>query len=126
MSSFKEMLQKVKESFVTEKISDVFKNIYVMISAFIILVIVLLLLIFSLNSGKSSKKNIMPVADLKDDLILPDEPGIQQEFQYYHMQKTKWTDEDAAEWFVEPNTQMMEELTGSNDKLISDILEAAP
>ena len=126
MSSFKEMLQKVKESFVTEKISDVFKNIYVMISAFIILVIVLLLLIFSLNSGKSSKKNIMPVADLKDDLILPDEPGIQQEFQYFHMQKTKWTDEDAAEWFVKPNTQMMEELTGSNDKLISDILEAAP
>ena len=126
MSSFKEMLQKVKESFVTEKISDVFKNIYVMISAFIILVIVLLLLIFSLNSGKSSKKNIMPVADLKDDLILPDEPGIQQEFQYYHMQKTKWTDEDAAEWFMSPDSQMMEELTDSNDKLISDILEAAP
>ena len=126
MSSLKEMLQKVKESFSAEKIIGAFKNIYVMISAFVILVIVLLLLIFSLNSGKSSNKNVMPAADLKDDLILPDEPGIQQEFQYYHMQKTKWTDEDAAEWFMSPDSQMMEELTVSNDKLISDILEAAP
>ena len=126
MIDVKAMLQKAKKMFSAEKIVGIFKNIYVMISAFVVLVVVLLLLIFSLNSGKYSNKNAMPAADLQDDLILPDEPGIQQEFQYYHMQKTKWSDEDAAEWFVSPDPQMMEELTVSNDKLISDILEAAP
>lgn len=126
MINVKEILKKLKAIFSTENIAKALKNIYIMISAFIILVILLLILIFSRGSGKSSKKNILPSATLKDDLILPEEPGIKQEFQYYHLQKTKWNDEDAKKWFIKPNSQMIEELSNSNDKLINDVLEAAP
>ena len=126
MINVKEILKKLKAIFSTENIAKALKNIYIMISAFIILVIFLLILIFSRGSGKSSKKNILPSAALKDDLILPEEPGIKQEFQYYHLQKTKWNDEDAKKWFIKPNSQMIEELSNSNDKLINDVLEAAP
>ena len=126
MISVKEVLKKLKEIFSPENIVNAAKNIYVMISAFVILVVLLLILIFSHGSEKASKKSVLPAAALQDDLILPEEPGIKQEFQYYHLQKTKWSDEDAEQWFVKPNSQMMEELSNSNDKLISDVLEAAP
>ena len=126
MIRVQEILKKLKELFSPENIVKAVKNIYVMISAFVILVVLLLILIFSHNSEKSSKKSVLPAAALQDDLILPDEPGIKQEFQYYHLQKTKWSDEDAEKWFVKPNSQMMEELSNSNDKLITDVLEAAP
>ncbi len=126
MINVKEIIKKLKEIFSTENIVNAARNFYVMISAFVILVVLLLILIFSHGSGKSSKKSVLPTATLRDDLILPDEPGIKQEFQYYHLQKTKWNDEDAEKWFVKPNSQMMEELSTSNDKLISDVLEAVP
>ena len=40
--------------------------------------------------------------------------------------KEKWSEEEANEWFTVPDETEIEKLSQSNDKIVKDIIGAAP
>lgn len=59
-------------------------------------------------------------------VIIPDQPQIEK--QYYLSRETsgKWSRKESDKWFTYPEEDVMKDLKESNDKMVQDILGAAP
>ena len=83
------------------------------------------------QSGKTQASRTMPAAvsvplSLQNPLIPPQEPTIPDDYLLYRERKSAWSDEEVARWFIVPDSNMLRDLHTANDKMISDLLKAAP
>lgn len=94
----------------------------------LVLVLLLLCALIITSPDIKPKKNVpkAQAVPLEDTPVLPEEPGIGDEFRYYREQHKVWSREDAEEWFTPPDGDILKDLEETNNTIISDILEAAP
>jgi hypothetical protein len=83
------------------------------------------------QSGKTQVFRTIPVADtvpltLQNPLIPPQEPAIPDDYLLYRERKSAWSDEEVDRWFTVPDSNMLRDLHAANDKMISELLRAAP
>lgn len=86
----------------------------------------ILLLSTSQQEKKETKvinqKNIV----IDQELLIPNELTINNKYTHVREKKEKWSEEEANEWFTVPDETEIEKLSQSNDKIVKDIIGAAP
>lgn len=86
----------------------------------------ILLLSTSQQEKKGTKvinqKNLV----IDQELLLPNELTINNKYTHVRQKKEKWSEEEANEWFTVPDETEIEKLSQSNDKIVKDIIGAAP
>ena len=93
-----------------------------------LLCIVLLIYLLATGSGKKSKnKGIEQTTVMGTETpVIPDGPKLPKDYNISRPAKDKWTKEESEEWFTVPTEKEIESLSFSNDKIVNDILQAAP
>lgn len=86
----------------------------------------ILLLSTSQQEKKGTKvinqKNLV----IDQELLLPNELTINNKYTHVRQKKEKWSEEEANEWFTVPDETEIEKLSKANDKIVKDIIGAAP
>ena len=86
----------------------------------------ILLLSTSQQEKKGTKvinqKNLV----IDQELLLPNELTINNKYTHVRQKKEKWSEEEANEWFTVPDETEIEKLSQANDKIVKDIIGAAP
>ena len=86
----------------------------------------ILLLSTSQQEKKETKvinqKNLV----IDQELLLPNELTINNKYTHVRQKKEKWSEEEANEWFTVPDETEIEKLSQANDKIVKEIIGAAP
>ena len=69
-----------------------------------------------------NQKNLV----IAQELLIPNELTINNKYTHVRQKKEKWSEEEANEWFTVPDETEIEKLSQSNDKIVKDIIGAAP
>jgi hypothetical protein len=69
-----------------------------------------------------NQKNLV----IDQELLIPNELTINNKYTHVRQKKEKWSEEEANEWFTIPDETEIEKLSQSNDKIVKDIIGAAP
>lgn len=95
---------------------------------FAVLLCLILLVIALSKSDKEKDTKSIPQTEILEveEAVIPDGPKLPKDYNISRPAKDKWTDEEAEEWFTIPGENEVESLSFSNDKIVKDILEAAP
>ncbi len=90
-------------------------------------ILLLLILLICLPKGKKKDKTEAPrEIVLTQDLLIPNGPEFDKDYNISRQTKDKWTDEQTEEWFVIPTEKDIQSLEKANDNIVSDITGAAP
>lgn len=69
-----------------------------------------------------NQKNLV----IDQELLIPNELTINNKYTHVRQKKEKWSEKEANEWFTIPDETEIEKLSQSNDKIVKDIIGAAP
>lgn len=69
-----------------------------------------------------NQKNLV----IDQELLIPNELTINNKYTHVRQKKEKWSEEEANEWFTVPDETEIEKLSQSNDKIVNEIIGAAP
>ena len=69
-----------------------------------------------------NQKNLV----IDQELLIPNKLTINNKYTHVRQKKEKWSEEEANEWFTVPDETEIEKLSQSNDKIVKDIIGAAP
>lgn len=69
-----------------------------------------------------NQKNLV----IDQELLIPNELTINNKYTHVRQKKEKWSEEEANEWFTVPDETEIEKLSQSNNKIVKDIIGAAP
>lgn len=86
----------------------------------------ILLLSTSQQEKKETKVTNQKNLVIDQELLLPNELTINNKYTQVRQKKEKWSEEEANEWFTVPDETEIEKLSQSNDKIVKDIIGAAP
>ena len=108
-----------------DKIKQMETKYIIIIAAIFICLVCLVLILITSTPDKEQK---MPTIDyeLEYPIELPEEPGYMLEYKFSRQPQKKWEREEVVEHFTLPEGENLERLSSANEKLILDILEAAP
>ncbi|MBQ0051476.1 MAG: hypothetical protein KBT11_05365 [Treponema sp.] len=59
-------------------------------------------------------------------ILIPDAPQIEKDYFPSRVTENQWSKEEVDKWFTYPDETVMEDLEKTNNKIVKDILEAAP
>jgi uncharacterized membrane-anchored protein len=118
----------------SEKLSELMetnKKLVFLIAGLTVAVLICLILLVGIAlSGSDKKKDTKAIPEAivleVEEPVIPDGPKLPKDYNISRPAKDKWTDEEAEEWFTVPGENEVESLSFSNDKIVKDILEAAP
>ena len=83
-----------------------------------------------LSTSQQEKKEIKVINQknlvIDQELLIPNELTINNKYTHVRQKKEKWSEEEANEWFTVPDETEIEKLSQSNDKIVKDIIGAAP
>lgn len=119
---FQELLDALKDFLEENR-----KLALIMCGGITLMLILLLLAICLQNSSK--KKNNIPEAKklvLEQPLLVPDGPTVPKGYIYSRTTEKNWSDEQIEEWFTLPDEEEVEKLGHANDRIINEIIGAAP
>lgn len=134
IESIKDKASGIKDS-LTGRLQELFeqnKKLFLMILSLIFVIIVcLILLIYAAASNADKKKKETseipePISMGVENPVIPEGPKLPKDYNISRSPKEKWTQEEAQEWFTFPSEKEIDSLSFSNDKIVNDILEAAP
>ena len=133
IESVKEKITELTES-LSEKIRDLMETnktlFFAILGMIFAILICLILLIFIIagGSGKKDKNKGIPETTVMgtETPVIPDGPKLPKDYNISRPAKDRWTKEESEEWFTVPSEKEVESLSFSNDKVVNDILEAAP
>ena len=133
IESVKEKITELTES-LSEKIRDLMetnKTLFFALAGMIFVILIcLILLIYVIASGKGKKEKNTGIPETTvmgtETPVIPDGPTLPKDYNISRPAKDHWTKEEAEEWFTVPTEKEIEGLSFSNDKIVNDILEAAP
>lgn len=86
----------------------------------------ILLLSTSQQEKKETKVTNQKNLVIDQELLLPNELTINNKYTHVRQKKEKWSEEEANEWFTVPDETEIEKLSQANDKIVKDIIGAAP
>ncbi len=90
-------------------------------------ILLLLILLICIPKGKKKDKAAAPrEIVLTQDLLIPNGPEFDKDYNISRQTKDKWTDEQTEEWFEIPTEKDILSLEKANDNIVSDITGAAP
>lgn len=117
----------------SEKLSDLMETNKKLVFLFaglifaVLLCLILLVIALSKSDKEKDTKSIPQTEILEvEEAVIPDGPKLPKDYNISRPAKDKWSDEEAEEWFTIPGENEVESLSFSNDKIVKDILEAAP
>ena len=89
--------------------------------------LLLLILLICIPKGKKKDKAAAPrEIVLTQDLLIPNGPEFDKDYNISRQTKDKWTDQQTEEWFEIPTEKDILSLEKANDNIVSDITGAAP
>ncbi len=86
----------------------------------------LIIAIISINVVKKEPEIQQISYELEYPIELPKEPGYEAEYKLSREPQKSWSREEVTEHFTIPEGENLERLSSANEKIIIDILEAAP
>ena len=127
------VIEKIKTVFssVKNKILELYfdnkKVFFLLISLFFVIFLCIILLIFIPKENKqSNNSHIENHLELSEKPLIPNGPELPKDYTFSRKTKEKWTEEEAQIWFTEPSQKDIDSLSKSNDKMINEIIGAAP
>lgn len=132
MNKFSDFLENVKTkmSLLITNFFDFYeenkKNSILILSLIFVIMIFLIILISVNSSKKKNQKEQKNVFELTQDLQIPKGPEIPNDYIFSRQTKEKWSEEEANQWFTIPTQNKIDLLDKANDKMINEILGAAP
>ena len=93
------------------------------------LIVILILISILMMVSPSSKKNRTPVSRtlvLTEPLLLPEAPVVPDGYITSRITQKNWPDEELEPWFPLPDAAEVEKLGEANDRIINEIIGAAP
>lgn len=83
-----------------------------------------------LSTAQQEKKETKVInqknLEIDQELLIPNELTINNKYTHVREKKEKWSEEEANEWFTIPDETEIEKLSQSNDKIVNEIIGAAP
>lgn len=117
----------------SEKLSELMetnkKLVFLLAGLIFAVLLCLILLVIALSkSDKEKDTKSIPQTEILEveEAVIPDGPKLPKDYNISRPAKDKWSEEEAEEWFTIPGENEVESLSFSNDKIVKDILEAAP
>ena len=90
-------------------------------------ILLLLILLICLPKDKKKEKAAAPrEIVLTEDLLVPNGPEFDKDYNISRQTRDKWTEEQTEEWFEIPTEKDIQSLEKANDNIVSDITGAAP
>ncbi len=89
-------------------------------------ILLLLILLLCIPKNKKTKVEEEKPVVLTENLLIPDGPEINKDYNISRQTQDKWTAEQADSWFEKPTEKDIESLEKANDNIIRDITGAAP
>jgi hypothetical protein len=85
-------------------------------------------MIVSDQKSKALKKTAIDPKKLVIDqpLLVPDGPAVPNGYITSRTPAKSWTEKDIEQWFTEPDKEEVEKLGDANDRIINEIIGAAP
>lgn len=127
------VIEKIKTVFssVKNKIIELYfdnkKVFFLLVSLCFIIFLCIVLLIFIPKEKKESQNSyIENNLELSEKPLIPNGPELPKDYTFSRKEKEKWTEEEAQVWFTEPSQKDIDSLSKSNDKMINEIIGAAP
>ena len=121
---FSNLVEKIKY------LLEEYKNHVIFICSILIFMTVcgFCILLFPKKNDNNKKNKITTNQELiiNQDILLPNETILENKYTQVRQKKDKWTEEEANTWFTIPDETEIEKLGQSNDKIINDIIGAAP
>lgn len=112
---------------IQEKIETLDKKMLIIISALIVVILLcLVLLVFQLSSQKKTVTTYESPLILSEKLYIPNSPDLPKDYNISRKTQDKWSEEETEKWFTVPSSKDIDSLSLSNDKIINEIIEAAP
>lgn len=59
-------------------------------------------------------------------ILIPDAPQIEKDYYPSRITENQWQKDEVDKWFTYPDEDVMKDLAESNDKIVKDIIGAAP
>lgn len=112
-----------------EKVSDFIheKPLAFGISALILVFFVLALIVIFIQSSKPAPEEYKKeVYTSIEKPIAPSGPDIEKDYYMSRTTKSEWSEEELKEYLPENDSGLIEELNDTNNKIIDEILGAAP
>lgn len=115
---------------IKEAVSDFIDEKPLLFRIALLIVIFFLIALIIIFIQSSPKKQNIPYK--KDEIMLTSEPvmtdGPNIEKDYYSSRTTEnvWSETQLKEWFTSPDGKLSSGLEKANDKIVSDIIGAAP
>jgi len=102
------------------------KKLSILVLSLVLVILLCIVLIF-VAAGKGKKKVILddPLI-LNSELMTPPNPANPDSFQLSRTTKDKWETEEIEPYFTKPSEKETDDLSKANDKIIRELLEAAP
>lgn len=108
--------------------SDTTKKI-IFICALLVFMVICALLVF-VAGGKHKEAKRMPLEQRKinadSPLLVPAGPEVPDEYITSRITEKNWSESEVNEWFSVPDGEKVERLGESNDRMIDEIIGAAP
>lgn len=127
------VIEKIKTVFssVKNKILELYfdnkKVFFLLVSLFFVIFLCIILLIFIPKENKqSNNSHIENHLELSEKPLIPNGPELPKDYTFSRKTKERWTEEEAQVWFTEPSQKDIDSLSKSNDKMINEIIGAAP
>ena len=97
------------------------------ITLIILVFFVIAMIIIFIQSSKPKQKQYEQTNIIIDSTPLyPAGPEIEKEYYQTRKKENTWSDDEIKKWFTETDQKLINELEKSNDKIINEVIGAAP
>ena len=130
MQNFIEKIKKVFSS-VKNKITELYfdnKKVFFLLAGLFFVIFLCIILLIFIPKDKKESQNVYVEnhLELSEKPLIPNGPELPKDYTFSRKEKEKWTEEAAQVWFTEPSQKDIDSLSKSNDKMINEIIGAAP
>lgn len=130
MQNFIEKIKKVFSS-VKNKITELYfdnKKVFFLLAGLFFVIFLCIILLIFIPKDKKESQNVYVEnhLELSEKPLIPNGPELPKDYTFSRKEKEKWTEEEAQVWFTEPSQKDIDSLSKSNDKMINEIIGAAP
>lgn len=126
-------IEKIKKVFssVKNKITELYfdnKKVFFLLAGLFFVIFLCIILLIFIPKDKKESQNVYVEnhLELSEKPLIPNGPELPKDYTFSRKEKEKWTEEEAQVWFTEPSQKDIDSLSKSNDKMINEIIGAAP
>lgn len=128
---FKELISDIKEKVISlwNKGKDfVLENkvLSLAIGGLVLVIIISVIILISAVSKPKKETTYQRDLTLTEELLIPPSPAVPDGYNLSRTTKDTWSEEETDVWFTTPSEKEIDDLSRANDRLVQDIIGAAP